>query len=61
MQPVRLPAQTLPEKPFQKKTRAHILYTGFVLCIQFDFLLPVMAGVAGCYICKWLDRNHKDS
>lgn len=27
----------------------------------FNFLLSVMAGVAGYYICKWLDRNHKDS
>ena len=27
----------------------------------FNFLLSVMAGIAGYYICKWLDRNHKDS
>ena len=27
----------------------------------FNFLLSVMAGVAGYYICKWLDLNHKDS
>lgn len=26
-----------------------------------SFLLSVMAGIIGYYICKWLDRNHKDS
>ena len=26
-----------------------------------NFLVSVMASVAGYYICKWLDRNRKDS
>jgi hypothetical protein len=25
------------------------------------FIFSVMASVAGYYICKWLDRKHKDS
>ena len=26
-----------------------------------DFLTAVAASMAGCYICKWLDRRHKGS
>jgi len=26
-----------------------------------NFFVSVMAKVAGYYICKWLDRNRKDS
>lgn len=26
----------------------------------FDFILAVAAGVAGNYICKWLDGKKKD-
>lgn len=29
--------------------------------IIISFLVSVMASVAGYYICKWLDRNRKDS
>ncbi len=34
-----------------------------VLILQsvFDFILSVMAGVVAYYICKWLDRDDKDS
>ena len=34
---------------------------GVSMQILADFLLSVAASVAGYYICKWLDRNHKDS
>lgn len=34
---------------------------GVQMDYKFNFLLSVMAGIAGYYICKWLDRNHKDS
>lgn len=27
----------------------------------FNFFVSVVAGIAGYYICKWLDRNHEDS
>ena len=29
--------------------------------IIISFLVSVMASVAGYYICKWLDRNHKET
>ena len=29
--------------------------------VFFTFLISIMASVAGYYICKWLDRDDRDS
>lgn len=31
------------------------------MSMLYEFLSAVAASVAGCYICKWLDRRHKGS
>ena len=33
------------------------------VCMELltTFIFSVMASVAGYYICKWVDRKHKDS
>lgn len=34
---------------------------GVQLNYILNFLLSIAAGIVGYYVCKWLDRKHKDS